>query len=152
MMESQQQQEQTKPLRREAEEQFAIPGILWQTWYAHELLPLAQFNVDELRRLNPDYSHRLVNDSEAAAFMVAHFGGQHNSPRCASRRCSHLSNPIRVRRSSQTSAALGTFFHTKFSSFDFRRRSFFLSATPKRASFSPRCRTFSYRGRPLSCW
>jgi mannosyltransferase OCH1-like enzyme len=88
MMESQQQeqeQKKKKPLsvRREGfeeEETFAIPGILWQTWFTHEMLPLAQFNVDELRRLNPDYSHRLVNDSEAAAFMIAHFGGQYTLP------------------------------------------------------------------------
>ncbi|KAJ1463294.1 nucleotide-diphospho-sugar transferase [Pelagophyceae sp. CCMP2097] len=55
---------------------YAIPALIWQTWFTSDLFPAAAARVAQTKRLNPGHAHRLVNDTEAAAFMRRHFAGR----------------------------------------------------------------------------
>lgn len=51
-----------------------IPRILHQTFATHDLPMALRTNVEELRRLNPDWEHRLYDDAMIEAFIAQEYG------------------------------------------------------------------------------
>lgn len=51
-----------------------IPRILHQTYGSRTLPELLQANVDSLKAMNPEWEHRLYDDSAIEAFIAEHYG------------------------------------------------------------------------------
>jgi len=51
----------------------AIPKIIHQTFYTRDLPEKLAANVDQLRRLNPEWEYRFYDDADIAVFIQAHY-------------------------------------------------------------------------------
>jgi len=51
----------------------AIPKIIHQTFYTRDLPEKLVANVDQLRRLNPEWEYRFYDDNDIAAFIQTHY-------------------------------------------------------------------------------
>lgn len=52
-----------------------IPRKIIQTWHTKTLSPKMKFTVDSLLQLNPEYSYRLFDSTEARNFIITHYNG-----------------------------------------------------------------------------
>lgn len=50
-----------------------IPKIIWQTWMTKDLHPICQAQLDNTKKINPDWTHYLLTDDELDNFVNTEF-------------------------------------------------------------------------------
>jgi mannosyltransferase OCH1-like enzyme len=53
-----------------------IPKIIYQSWYTMDLHPAIQNKIDNTKRLNPNYFHKIYTDEEIDAFVQENYPGE----------------------------------------------------------------------------
>lgn len=53
---------------------IAIPKRLIQYWHSKQIPDEVQKNIESFKKFNPEFSHHMIDDEEARAFIHAHYG------------------------------------------------------------------------------
>ena len=53
-----------------------IPKNIFQSWYTINLHPLIKNKIDNMKKMNPSYNHRIYTDDEIDAFVNENFPGE----------------------------------------------------------------------------